>query len=149
MKATSRAFTSSSARTVPDAATQARRDEWIRRVTVLVQQVGLWSSEAGWPVEVEREIIEERHLGRYEIPAARVQLPHGDLPERAVLVVPIALGVMGGDGRVDVEGYPTLSRVRLIGADGGGWTIMTDSNVPLRLPWNGDTFRQLAQDLVA
>ena len=56
---------------------------------------------------------------------------------------------MGGDGRVDVEVYPTLSRVRLDGADDGGWVIMTDSNVPLRLPWNGDTFRQLAQDLVA
>lgn len=62
--------------------------------------------------------------------------------------VMVALHVVGGDGRVDLEGYPTLSRVKLIGTP-GGWTIMTDSNVPLRLPWNADTFRQLAEDLVA
>lgn len=128
---------------------QARRDDWVRRVAALVEQIALWSREAGWPVETGRETIEERRFGRYEAPAARVQLPKGDLPERAVLVVPVALEVPGGDGRVDVEGYPTLSRVKLLGGGDGRWTIMTDSNVPLRLPWDGDTFRQLAQDLVS
>src|SRR5947209_16960594 len=127
---------------------QARRDDWLRRVEALVEQIGQWSRQAGWPVEVGRETVDERLLGKYEVPAARVSLPRGDLPERAVLVVPIALHAAGGEGRVDLEGYPTLSRVRLIGAE-SGWRIMTDSNVPLRLPWNGDTFRQLAQDLVA
>ncbi|HSU68186.1 MAG TPA: hypothetical protein VLJ39_15010 [Tepidisphaeraceae bacterium] len=127
---------------------EVRRDDWVRRVTALVEQISQWSREAGWQVELGRETIEERRFGRYEAPAARVQLPKGDLPERAVLVIPVALEVPGGDGRVDVEGYPTLSRVRLLGA-GDGWIIMTDSNVPLRLPWNSDTFRQLAQDLVA
>ena len=107
-----------------------------------------WSQAAGWAVEVERTAIEERLYGRYEASAARVQLPKGDLPERAVLIMPVALEVKGGDGRVDLEGYPTLSRVMLLGDD-GGWIIMTDSNVPLRLPWNEGTFRQLAQDLVA
>lgn len=127
---------------------QARRTEWLRRVTELVEQVARWSREAGWGVELGQERIDERLLGRYEAPAARVSLPPGDLPERAVLVVPVGLHIVGGDGRVDLEGYPTLSRVKLIGAP-NGWVIMTDSNVPLRLPWNADTFRQLAQDLVA
>jgi hypothetical protein len=128
---------------------QARRDDWLRRVTALVEQISQWSREAGWAVELGRETIEERLLGRYEAPAARVQLPAGDLPERAVLVVPISSQTSGGNGRVDIEGYPTLSRVRLIGTEHGDWTVMTASNVPLRQPWNGDTFRQLAQDLVA
>jgi hypothetical protein len=127
---------------------QARRDEWVRRVGALVDQIRQWSEAVGWRVELGREAIDERLLGAYEAPAARVSLPPGDLPERAVLVVPIALDVVGGDGRVDLEGYPTLSRVKLIGGD-EGWTIITDSNVPLRLPWNAATFTQLAQDLVA
>jgi hypothetical protein len=128
---------------------QARRENWVRRVAALVEQIAQWSREAGWPVDKGRETIEERRFGRYEAPAARVQLPKGDLPERAVLIVPVALEVPGGEGRVDVEGYPTLSRVKLLGVDDGGWIIMTDSNVPLRLPWNAGTFRQLAQDLVS
>lgn len=127
---------------------QARRDGWVRRVSALLEQIAQWSREAGWSVEMGRETIDERLLGRYDAPAARVVLPPGDLPERAVVVSPIALQIAGGDGRVDLEGYPTLSRVKLIGAE-NGWIIMTDSNVPLRLPWNGETFRQLAQDLVA
>jgi hypothetical protein len=127
---------------------EARRDDWVRRVTALVEQISQWSRGANWPVEIGRETIDERLLGRYEAPVARITLPPGDLPERAVLVVPIGLHIVGGDGRVDLEGYPTLSRVKLIGAD-SGWLIMTDSNVPLRQPWNADTFRQLAEDLVA
>jgi hypothetical protein len=137
---------------VPPALTpqlQARRDDWVRRVAALVEQVEQWSREAGWQVEIGREAIEEEHLGSYEAPAARVELSPGDLPRRAVLVIPIASRTSGGNGRVDIEGYPTLSRVRLIGADNDGWIIMTDSNVPLRLPWNAQTFRQLAHDLVA
>jgi hypothetical protein len=127
---------------------RARREEWLGRVTALIDQIRQWSQDAGWSVEVGQETINERLLGRYEAPAARVSLPPGDLPERAVLVVPIGLHNVGGDGRIDVEGYPTLSRVKLIGAR-EGWLIMTDSNVPLRQPWNAETFRQLAQDLVA
>jgi hypothetical protein len=127
---------------------QKRRDDWIHRVSELVDQIARWSREAGWEVEFGREGIEEPLLGHYETLTARVTMPRGDLPQRAVLIVPVGLHVSGGDGRVDVEGYPTLSRVKLIGAP-DGWRIMTDSNVPLRLPWNGDTFRQLAQDLVA
>lgn len=93
-------------------------------------------------------MVEEPLLGRDEAPAARVTLPNGDLPDRAVLVIPVGLHIVGGDGRVDLEGYPTLSRVKLIGAQ-AGWEIMTDSNVPYPLPWNEETFRRLAQDLVA
>jgi hypothetical protein len=127
----------------------ARRDEWVKRVTALVEQVRQWSQQAGWSVIVEHEEVEEKLFGSYEAPAARVQLPKGDLPERAVLVIPIGLQIADGNGRVDLEGYPTLSRVRLVGDERGGWNIWTDSNIPLRQPWNANTFHQLAQDLVA
>jgi len=134
----------------PDPTLLAKRDEWVRRVGLLVEQIRQWSTEAGWQVEIGSETIDEHRLGQYEAPAARVSLPKGDLPERAVFVVPIAMRIGGGaDGRVDLEGYPTLSRVKLLGEPGDGWTIMTDSNVPLRQPWTAETFRQLAQDLAA
>jgi hypothetical protein len=127
---------------------ERRRDEWVRRVAALVDQIKRWSLEAGWPVDIERVTIDEQLLGSYDAPAARVQLPAGDLPARAVAVTPVGLHTIRGNGRVDVEGYPTLSRVKLIGDDKGGWVIMTDSNVPLRRSWNASTFKRLVQDLV-
>ena len=83
------------------------------------------------------------------VPHLRIRLPNdGNGPPRHLLMTPIALHIVGGDGRVDLEGYPTLSRVKLIGT-GNAWTIMTDSNVPLRLPWKAGTFKQLGEDLTA
>jgi hypothetical protein len=38
--------------------------------------------------------------------------------------------------------------VKLIGR-GNAWEIYTDSNIPLRQPWNAQVFVQLAQDLTA
>ena len=128
---------------------KVRREAWIGRVNALVSQLEQWARSAGWEVQRIPEQIEEAGLGTYQAPGARIQLggPPGR-PGRAVLVTPIALQVPGGEGRVDLEGYPTLSRVKLLGTP-GGWKIMTDSNVPLRLPWDANTFRQLAEDLVA
>lgn len=125
-----------------------RRDAWIARVNALIGQLEQWARLAGWEIERVADRIEEAGLGTYEAPGARIRIggPAGR-PERAVLVTPIALQIPGGDGRVDLEGYPTLSRVKLLGKP-GGWKIMTDSNVPLRLPWDANTFRQLAEDLV-
>jgi hypothetical protein len=130
-------------------ALRARRDDWINRVRALVEQLVAWAEALGWQVERTEEQLREKLLGTYSVPGARIKLPGPrERPERALLVTPIALHVVGGDGRVDLEGYPTLSRVKLIGVS-EGWKIMTDSNVPLRIPWDRDAFRQLAEDLVA
>jgi hypothetical protein len=63
-------------------------------------------------------------------------------------VIPVAQHVVGADGRIDIEAFPALNRVKLIGR-GEQWVIYTDSNIPLRQPWNAETFVQLAQDLTA
>lgn len=110
---------------------RGQRDEWVGRVQSLVDQIVGWAEALGWHVERTDEQLSEKQLGTYTVPAARIRLPGvSGRPERALLVTPIALHVLGGDGRVDLEGYPTLSRVKLIGVP-DGWKIMTDSNVPL------------------
>jgi len=120
-----------------------RRDEWLADVESLICQITDWSKAENWLTERRSKSITERYLGRYDAPELFVRLPTGEL-----LVTPIGLNPLRGSGRVDIEAIPTLNRVRLISLD-DGWRIVTDSNVPLRVPWNCETFKQLADDLLA
>jgi hypothetical protein len=120
-----------------------RRQDWVSRVVALVDQVEQWCAAAGWAVERDEKTIREKLLGEYVVPQLRVKAPGGELQ-----LNPIGLDVIGGDGRVDLEAYPTLARVKLIGVN-GTWSLMADPNVPLRRPWTSETFVELAQDLLS
>ena len=119
------------------------REDWLARVRALEDQIAAWAVQQQWSVEQFDHPVQERLLGAYSAPAIRVRLTGGELE-----IIPVALNASGADGRVDVKAYPTLSRVKLIGT-AQGWQIMTDSNVPIRLPWTEETFVQLAHDLLA
>ena len=121
----------------------ARRQDWIQRVTNLVDQISAWAQAEGWQFQRELKNIHEPLLGSYQVPALTIHLPGGEL-----MINPIGLHIVGGDGRVDIEATPTLSRVKLIGAN-GNWIVMTDSNVPLRITWDAQHFIELAHDLLA
>ncbi len=128
-----------------DAATlEKQRGVWVAEVEALVSQIAQWSQEEGWVVSRTPKTLTEKRLGPYEVSSLRIELGAGEL-----LVEPIAFNQGGdGGGRVDLEAYPTLSRVKLIGG-GPNWRIVTDSNVPIRVQWGRDTFMQLAEDLLA
>jgi len=119
------------------------REDWLARVRELADQIATWGDRQQWTVERFDHPIQERLLGSYSAPAVRVKLTGGEIE-----VIPVALQAGGADGRIDMKAYPTLSRVKLIGMP-QGWQIMTDSNVPIRLPWSEETFVQLAHDLLA
>jgi len=122
---------------------QQRREEWVARVAALAEQIKVWCQSQGWLVEEEQKTIHEDLLGQYFVPELRIAAPGGTLH-----LNPIALQVVAGNGRVDLEAFPTLSRVKLVGSN-GGWKVMTDSNVPLRDPWNQESFVRLAADLLS
>ena len=122
---------------------QQRRDEWISRIEAMAEMIGGWAKAEGWQIRFDRKTLDEELLGSYIVPTLIITMPGGELSMN-----PIALHVAGGNGRIDLEAFPTLSRVKLIGI-ASGWQIMTDSNVPLRAPWNRETFAQLARDLLA
>jgi hypothetical protein len=118
------------------------RQQWIARVRALADQVEQWCRAEGWTVEREDKTVREKTLGEYDVPLLRITAPAGELN-----LNPVALHVIGGDGRVDLQAFPNLSRVKLVG-EAGTWKIMADS-IPLRRPWNAETFVQLAQDLLS
>jgi hypothetical protein len=121
-----------------------QRDQWISRIKSVIEEVTGWAEAEGWRSERDCKTIEEKTLGEYEAPRLTIYMPEGE-----ILVQPVALRTLSGNnGRIDIEAIPTLSRVKLLGRP-EGWTIMTDSRVPLRLPWNRETFVQLAKDLLS
>lgn len=119
------------------------RRQWIARVGRLVDQIERWASKEQWATARAERSVNESLLGEYVVPVLRVRLSVGE-----VHVIPVALQVIGAEGRVDIEAFPTLNRVKLIGRN-KGWEIYTDSNIPLRQPWSRKTFAQLARDLLA
>jgi hypothetical protein len=126
----------------PDDMSQ-RREEWVRRVNDLTSDVERWALAEGWSAHRHTTRLKERLLGDYTVPTLQIRMPGGEL-----YLKPVALHVVGGDGRVDLEAWPTLNRVKLVGR-GGGWQIITDSNVPLHEEWGRDAFVRVANDLQA
>jgi hypothetical protein len=122
---------------------ESRRRQWLARIETVINQIETWAIAQGWATARSDRSIEERPLGTYTVPVLRVRLPSGE-----VHVIPVALQIINADGRIDIEAFPSLNRVKLIGR-GDRWEIYTDSNVPLRQPWNAETFAQLARDLTA
>jgi hypothetical protein len=122
---------------------EERKRQWVGRVEQLIQQVEDWAAANRWATARSERTITERTLGQYTVPLLRVRLPLGE-----VHVIPVALNVIGAEGRVDIESFPTLNRVMLIGRD-RRWDIYTDSNELIRDPWNAETFGRIARDLVA
>ena len=128
---------------VDEAHLKLRRENWIMRVSALADQVSKWSEAEGWKVERHEKTLKEELLGTYRVPEISVRPSGGE-----ILLVPVALHIVGGDGRVDLEAIPTLARVKLIGVK-DGWAIFADTNVPLRMNWNRRNFVTLAQDLLS
>jgi len=115
---------------------------WLSAVRKLIEQVEEWAAAEGWSVHRQDKEIHEERLGDYTAPMLRMRSPGGEL-----YLTPIALDILGrGEGRVDLEAWPTLNRVKRI-REKDRWKIITDSNVPLRVPWNQKSFVQLVHDL--
>lgn len=118
--------------------------EWRGVVDGLLSQVAEWAEmEKTWKVERFPDEDRREDYGVFPVPTLDIHAPEGDItiepiPQRDGLPI-----------RIYMSAWPTMSRVRLLSDDrGGNWEIVTDSNVPLRQPWNSNTFFRLAKDLL-
>lgn len=122
------------------------RDEWLRTIRQLQDQVTLWvSEEPGWSVsEGEARQVQEDLLGVYTAVSLDIETPNGK-----VILEPIARNYPGRE-IVELLAWPSSYRVRLIkNSDWGGWRVRTDSGIYLRQEWNRNNFIILANDLMA
>ena len=118
-------------------------DDWMGTIDSLVDEVSHWAAENEWETRVSNGETTEETLGTYSVPILTIGTPEGRL-----ILEPMDRNP-GGEGRVKLIAMPTMSRVRLLHGDReAGWEILTDSGVPLRQPWNKQTFIRLAKDML-
>lgn len=129
------------------------RSNWERHTALLADEVQTWAEQEaaarGWRVEREEiELAEEVVGGAYHVPVVTIHASQGRL-----VLEPIARGVMGAQGRVDLYAWPSSFRVMLLhkplGKDAGlRWVVRTESGVDWPLPWGRETFLTLAEGLL-
>src|SRR5438132_1267482 len=101
--------------TVKDEQHHVRMADWLQRIRALLDGIEAWSVEQNWSTHRAEKTIHEQQFGTYSAPILRVRAPAGEIH-----VTPIALQVVGAEGRVDLEAWPSLNRVKLVGR-GGAW----------------------------
>ena len=122
------------------------RDEWMRALLDLEEDLSCWSVGEGWQVRRATKSFTEESTGQYTAPDLVIDTPEGE----RLLVEVKGRGPAEASGRVQLSAWPTLFRVLLLHKPGqDGWVIRTDSGVPIRQPWNRETFVTLAKDLLS
>lgn len=121
------------------------REEWTQAVNRLVEQITKWTRDKDWKIKQQPRQITEEGIGAYSVPDLSIETPEGRL-----IVEVKARGEVDAAGRVELAAWPTLYRVLLLHRMGqSDWTILTDSGIPIREPWNKKTFLTLVSDLIA
>lgn len=125
--------------------TASAREEWTQALGTLERNVTEWAQEEGWQVHTASRGLTEDATGQYAVRDLVLETPQRE----RILVEVKGRGPLEASGRVQISAWPTLFRVLLLHKPGEeGWTIRTDSGIPIRQPWNRETFITLANDLL-
>jgi hypothetical protein len=120
-----------------------KRDDWLAKLRELTDSIKTWAQQRRWFVDEHEKSIEEDHIGRYTVPTLFIQAPNGK-----IVVEPIGCDIIGAQGRVDIESFPSLNRLLLILVN-GQWKIETDSRVHWPEPWSEQAFVKLVDALTS
>ncbi len=125
--------------------TASARDEWTQVLGALERDITEWAQEEGWQVHAASRSLTEDAIGQYAVQDLVLETPQRE----RILVEVKGRGPLEAAGRVQISAWPTLFRVLLLHKSGEeGWIIRTDSGIPIRQPWNRETFISLVRDLL-
>lgn len=79
------------------------REEWVARLSALVNDVRLWASELGWSVKEAPKRMRDSEIGPYQADGLVLQKDHAK-----VLMDPISRSAPGAQGIVDLYLMPGL-----------------------------------------
>lgn len=120
-----------------------RRDDWLAQLRDLMDSIKGWAEQRRWFVDEQEKTVDEDHIGRYTVPTLFIQAPGGKIH-----VDPIGCNIIGAQGRVDIESFPSLNRLLLVLVE-GHWKIKTDSRVDWPEPWSETAFIKLVDALTS
>jgi hypothetical protein len=110
-------------------------------VEKLVSLIQEWAEEQGWWTDRKTKVVSEAPGERREFPELFIRTPQARL-----VVNPIGLDIVGADGRVDIETFPSMHRFVLIFKD-EAWHLFTDSYVEWPNGWSKKEFFAIVGEL--
>lgn len=127
------------------------RDEWLQRLSDLVQTIQSWATELGWSTRRIEVNLSDSQLGKYKAPALLIQ-------EDAIriLLEPIARSAPGAEGVVDLYLMPGYDDIASLYLHAGSWNIHymfpgTPSKATIRdaqaRPLTRDTLREVLEEM--
>lgn len=96
----------------------ADRDEWVGRLTKLVESVEKWAEELGWSTRRIEKSMEDSQVGKYRAPALILQEE-----VTRVLLEPIARSAPGAEGVVDLYRMPAYDDIASLYYYDGRWQL--------------------------
>ena len=126
-----------------------KRDEWISRIEALINQIENWlkplSTKGHFQISRQNLEISEETYGKYKA----LSLVIGFFNGQAIKIIPKGLGVIGVNGRVDVE--MGGRQVMIVGMpDGNTWEFAErDGRQINRFPFNRENFEDLISVFVS
>lgn len=94
------------------------RDEWLQRLSDLIQMIQSWADNLGWSTRQIEVTLSDSQLGKYKAPALLIQ-------EDAIriLLEPIARSAPGAEGVVDLYLMPGYDDIASLYFCEGGWNV--------------------------
>jgi hypothetical protein len=121
---------------------QQKLDAWLREVEVVLTSAEEWSRSREWGTRRDRKTVTEEGLGTYEAPVLLIHTPQGRL-----LLDPIAVNIVGAEGRIDFCVVPSYDSWLLV-REGGAWRLYTSARDDAGREWSEPTFAWAAGELV-
>jgi hypothetical protein len=121
---------------------EKKKGEWVEDVRQLIASIKKWAERRRWLVDVHEKKVREEPYGSYVVPELFIRTPQ----LQKLVIDPVGLGVIGADGRVDIEAFPSLHRFVLVRQD-RQWTLLTDSMVEWPEKWGEPAFLGIVEAL--
>lgn len=117
------------------------RDDWVAEVNRLVAEVEAWAGRHGWGTLRDDKAIAEDRIGTYRVPVLLIHTPKGRL-----LLSPEARYVVGADGLIDLNVYPSFDVLVSIVKAADGWRFKSAEN-GLGEPVSEESFARAVREL--
>lgn len=94
------------------------RDEWLCRLSDLVQNVQKWARDVGWTTRIIEVVLSDSQIGKYKAPALLLQED-----SIRILLEPIARSAPGAEGVVDLYLMPAYDDIASLYFYDGDWHV--------------------------
>ena len=139
------AFLRSKASKEPAIDWEAKKDQWLRRIAKLYDQIKRWLAPLERDGVVQYSLrtttFEEGYIGSYQVEVLTLRIGRQRVEFR-----PKGTLIVGANGRVDVQGPRA---VRTIVLQGDRWFLVERSPRLKALPFNKDSFQTVLEEVMA